>query len=160
MKANEYISKQEHKFLLIFAFTIFVFAFSVFSTELIEDYNRAIPETQFEFSNCGIFYSFPPAYLSSIFILFALLLTKRFLLSLLLTLSYILLIVYAIYVRFETFADSLFGELSFGFIEQMEIVVYYYDYVIFTLTLILLFWQISILLRMLIKTLQRKNELP
>ncbi len=160
MKANEHISIREHKFLLIIAFTIFVFAFSVFSTEVIADYNRAVSETKFEFSNCAISYSFPPAYLSSIFIFIALLLTKRFFLSVVLTLSYILLIVYAIRVRFETFADSRFGELSFGFTEQMESTVFYYDYIIFTFTLILLFWQISILLRMLIKTLQGKTELP
>jgi hypothetical protein len=160
MQANKYISKQEYKFLLIFAFTIFGFAFSISLAELIENYRQASYQTQFEFSNCAIQFSFPLAYLSSIFIITALFFTRKFLLSSFLTVSYILLIVYAIYFRFETFADSMFGELDFGFLEQMNQVVYYYDFIIFTFTFILLFWQISILLRILIKTLQRKNDLP
>lgn len=160
MRANEHISKLEHKLLLVIAFTVFAFGLLCFLGDVVADINRAVSSTQFEFSNCGIFYSFPLIYLSSAFIFVALLLTKRFLLSSLLTLSYILLIVYAIYVRFETFADNRFGELSFSFVEQMKIAVFYYDHIIFTLASILLFWQTSILLRMLIKTKHRTIELP
>jgi hypothetical protein len=54
----------------------------------------------------------------------------------------------------------MFGGLKFGLVEQIRFVAHNYDYLAFSFALILLFWQISILLRMLIKTLQRKTELP
>jgi hypothetical protein len=50
--------------------------------------------------------------------------------------------------------------MEIGFIKQIGFVADEYDYLAFSFALTLLFWQISILLRMLIKTLQRKTELP
>lgn len=160
MKTDEYISKQEHKFLLVIACLLFGFALLCSLGELLENYHQSVSQSQFEFSDCSIRFSFPFAYLLSVFIVVALFFTRRFLLSSLLTFSYILLGVCVVYFRFEAYAENPLGELNFEFLKQLDLVVFYYDYIIFTLAYVLLFWQSSILLRMLIKTLQRKNRLP
>lgn len=160
MRTSKEISKGEYKFLLVISLMLFGFTCFGILGEILENYHRSISQTQFEFSDCSIRFSFPFAYLLSICIVAALFFAKRFLLSSLLTFAYALLGVYIIYFRFETFAESRFGEMSFGFLEQLDFVVFHYDYINFTLTFILLFWQISILLRMLIKTLQRNDKLP
>lgn len=49
MKANKYISKTEHKLLLIVAFTSFVFVLSIFFLQEIKDYNDAISKEQNKF---------------------------------------------------------------------------------------------------------------
>lgn len=173
MRANKYISRAEHKLILIVALLVFIFPISILSFKFIQDYNHGIYEAQQElkyqangkiplrFAVDSINHSVPIAYLLSVFIFIALLKPKKFLLSSFLTFCFVILIIYGIYFRFEhIFAESMFGKLNSGFIEQMQIVVYDFDYTVFALAIILLFWQISILLRMLVKTTQRKLELP
>jgi hypothetical protein len=169
MKANNYISKKEHILLLIFAFTAFGFVLSVITPQVISIYNYSVSEEQRElksqaddkpnprFSGSQSPNIMPLFHFLSFFIFIALLKTKRFLLSSFLTIFYVFCIVYGLSLRFES---SMFGGLEISFIKQIRFVAHNYDYLAFSFALILLFWQISILLRMLIKTLQRKTELP
>ena len=95
------------------------------------------------------------------FIFLALLKTKRFLLSTFLTIFYAFVFVYGISAGY--YARRLGGE-------EFSPKVYFFDsvyrgadifeYVAALFISILLFWQISILLRMLIKTLQKERALP
>ncbi|MDQ3181037.1 MAG: hypothetical protein M3Q33_11010 [Acidobacteriota bacterium] len=48
MKANNYISKKEYKLLLIFAFILFILAFTNFVCDSIESYNKRVQEEQIE----------------------------------------------------------------------------------------------------------------
>ncbi len=169
MKANDYISKREHILLLIVAFTVFGFVLSVIIPQVISIYNYSVSEEQRELkkqadgkptprlSGSHSPDIMPLFHFLTFFIFIALFKTKRFLLSSFLTVFYVLLIIYGLSLRFE---NSMFGGLEFGLVKQIRFVAHNYDYLAFSFALILLFWQISILLRMLIKTLQRKTELP
>ncbi len=46
MKANNFISKKEHRLLLIIAFTAFLFVFSIFTLQVVKDYNYSVSEDQ------------------------------------------------------------------------------------------------------------------
>jgi len=174
MKANKYISKREHKFLLIVAFTAFVFALSIFSLQGIKDYNNAISKEQNElerlannepiisFSACGgMDYRVPFFHFLTFFILVALLKTKRFLLPSFLTVFYAIIFIYGLSARYD---GSRLGGEEFSpkvdFLDKVYRAATNFDYVAAFFISTLLFWQISILLRILIKTLQRKTELP
>lgn len=64
---------------------------------------------------------------------------------------------------FEVFLNvraNIENEYLFSISELIELIARPLDYLVFLLISALLFWQISILLRMLIKSLQRKPELP
>ncbi len=173
MKANKYISKREHKFLLIVAFTSFVFASSIFSLQGIKDYNDAISKEQnkleqlannepiLSFSACGgMDYRIPFLHFLTLFIFVALLKTKRFLLSSFLTFFYAVVFIYGLSARYN--GGRLGEEFSpkVDFLDQVHRAATDFDYLAALFISILHLWQISILLRMLIKTSQRKTALP
>ncbi len=174
MKANNYISKREYKSLLIVSFTAFVFALSIFSLQGIKDYNDAISKEQnklerlantepiISFAVCGgIDYRVPFLHFLTLFIFVALLKTKRFILSSFLTIFYAVVFIYGLSTRYD---GSRLGGEEFSpkvdFLDKVYRAATDFDYLAALFISILLFWQISILLRMLIKTLQRKTELP
>jgi hypothetical protein len=97
----------------------------------------------------------------TLFIFIAVRKTKRFLLSLFLTVFYAFLFIYGLSARYN--AGRLGGEEfspKVAFLDQVYRGADNIDCIAAVFISILLFWQISILLRMLIKTLQRITELP
>jgi hypothetical protein len=86
--------------------------------------------------------------------------TKRFLLPFFLTLLYASIFIYGLFVRatYSGFDSDSF--LDSSLIERINLVVLDFDILAAFFISILLFWQISILLRMLIKTLQKESVLP
>ncbi len=89
---------------------------------------------------------------------FSLCFAKRYLLSFLFTIASLTSFIYWFV---DTRKELVYDEL--GVIKGVNRIFYKagdFDLTVFFLVSILFFWQISILLRMLIKTLQRKNELP
>ncbi|HLM59383.1 MAG TPA: hypothetical protein VK308_01140 [Pyrinomonadaceae bacterium] len=174
MKANKYISKREHRIIIIVAFAAFVFAFSIFSIQTIKDYNNAILEEQHKlnrlanntqsisFTACGgMDYRVPFLHFLTLFIFLALYKTKRFLLPSFLTVFYAAVFIYGLSARYD--GARLGGEEfspKVDFLDKVCRAATDFDYLAALFISILLFWQISILLRILIKTLQRKTELP
>lgn len=170
MKTNKHISKKEFKGLLILGLLASVFAFSSLAFTSINAFNESVAEEQmrlgleangysvFEFYSFVRGSFFPLFCILSLFIFVALLKTKIFAVSSLLTLLNFSMFIYEIYLRRGIFFDESFA--NFGFIEKLFIIGNIFDYLTFLIVSILLFWQISILLRMLIKTSQRKNVLP
>lgn len=151
MKANNYISNKELRLIQVVAFIWVILVVSNFCSEVINTYNDAVSEQQKElatqagsnvirFSGCFPCCSMPGFHFVSIFIFIALIKPKRFITSLLLTFSYLSMEFYFIHKIYYCFGN--FDVLASVFI------------------LVLLFWQISILFRILIKSLQRKSELP
>ncbi|MBA4121053.1 MAG: hypothetical protein H0X72_01135 [Acidobacteria bacterium] len=169
MKANNLISKNEHKLLLIVSFIAFLFVLSIFTLQVIKDYNYSVSEKQQEiknqvsgkpsprFSSSAGGHTIPGLHFLTLFIFLALLKTKKFLLSSLLTVFYVFCIIYGLWLNISQFDEHI---TKVSFVEQLSLVANTFDYLGFFLASVLLFWQISILLRMLIKTLQRKIELP
>lgn len=162
MKANKYISKREHKSLMLFAFIVFIFVLLFISLSFIEEVTNqpnAMPNVKLSGDN-GLMI-FPLFRLITFFIFLAILKTKRFLLSFLLTIFYTFLFIYGLSARFK--GGQLGGE-EFSPKIDLHLEIYFaangYDYFAAFFISILLFWQISILLRMLIKTLQKENVLP
>ncbi len=162
MKANNYISKREHNLLTTFAFTVFVCLILFISLSLIEEVisqPNAMPKVKLSGDN-GLMI-FPPFHLITFFIFLAILKTKRFLLSFLLTIFYAFIFIYGLSARFK--GGQLGGE-EFSPKVDLHLEIYYaangYDYFAAFFISILLFWQISILLRMLIKTSQKESVLP
>ena len=173
MKANKYISKREHKFLLITAFMAFMFTLSVVSFQVVKSYTDTVVESQKErknqansektirFSNHGMNYNFPLFHFLTFFVFALLLITKRFLLSSFLTVCYAVLFIYGLSARYK--GARLGGEEfspKVDFLDQVYRAADSLDYIAAFFISILLFWQISILLRMLIKTLQKDEALP
>ncbi len=173
MKANNYISIREHKLLLIIAFIAFVFIASTFCWDIIKYYNYSISEEQqsLEYlanynrvggiSGSSPITVMPLLHFFTLFIFLALLKTKKFLLPLFLTVLYATVFIYGLSVRY--YAGLLGGEEfspKVDFLDRVYRSANGSDYLAAVFISILLFWQISILLRMLIKTLQRKTELP
>jgi len=177
MEANNHISKSEHKLLLIVAFMTFVFAFSNFTSQTIQNYNDSVSKQQEELKekankandeiSFGLyilgradlrpFYNLSLIFLS-LFIFLALKKSKIFLLSSLFTVCSFL-IFFAWFVDYNHAINSNETKPP-TVLERLLIIASIFDYIVFVCVSILLFWQISILLRMLIKTLQRKTELP
>ncbi len=173
MKANNYISKKEHRLLLIVAFLAFVFVASTFCWDIIRDYNYFVSKEQQSLEHLanynrvgGISGSsqitvMPLLHFLTLFIFLALLKTKKFLLPLFLTVFYATVFIYGLSASYY---ESLLGGEEFSpkvdFFTRVYRVADGSDYLAAFFISILLFWQISILLRMLIKTLQRKTELP
>ncbi len=171
MKANNYISKNEYRLLLIIAFISFVLAVSSFISFSIESYNEEVElhQTYSEIkANSGATFAvdagqdFRPLYrrwfiFLTLFIFLAVLNAKKFLVSFSFTLIPFLIFTYWI-VR--TNEDIKLNETYMSGTPHLLKIATHYDYFVFLFISILLFWQISILLRMLIKTLQRKTELP
>jgi hypothetical protein len=171
MKVNKYISKRENFLLLTFAFLFFGFIALTFANNSLHSYNPSVSE-QFEDSNSypsnqhRLSYpiethQIPGLHFFTLFIFIVLLKTKRFLLSTLLTIFYAIVFVYGLSVRFTSIhlgGDEFAPKVNF--LDQIYFEANGFDYSAAVLISILLFWQISILLRMLIKTLQRTPELP
>ena len=173
MMANKYISTTEHKSLLVVSFISLIFVLSTISFEIIEDYNYAVLERQREleyqangeqiprFSNDSIDNTFPGLHLLTLFIFLSLLTTKRFAIPSILTTFYAIVFVYNLY---EKYKFGFLGGEDFASKTDTFYRIYRmangYEYFAAFFISVLLFWQISILLRMLIKTLQRKPELP
>jgi hypothetical protein len=155
MKANKYISVGEHKSLLCVSFIAFVFVLLIFVSDFYNintDSSSIFPQTN---------YTLPGLHFFTLFIFLALLKTKRFLLSSLLTAFYAVVFIYALSLRYD--GARLGGEEfspKVDFLDKVYRAATDYDYIAAIFISILLFWQISILLRMLIKTLQKENVLP
>lgn len=172
MKVNNYVSKKEHRLLLIVAFTAFVYVVSAFTFEAVNGYNQYISEQQnvlknqadgkpnLRFSGTDGINQIPGLHILTLFIFAALLKTKRFLLPVILTVFYATGFIYSLFVRANYSGFDSPNFLQSSFFEQIYLVSNLFDFLAFFFILILLFWQISILLRMLIKTLQRKRVLP
>ncbi|MBA3334382.1 MAG: hypothetical protein H0T08_02105 [Acidobacteria bacterium] len=159
MKANNYISKTEHKLLLTVAFTAFIFVLTIITLQVVVSYNYSVSNNRFSGTNDTI--KIPLFHFLTLFIFIALLKTKRFLLPLFLTVFYAFVFIYGLSVRYN--AGRVGGEEfspKVAFLDQVYRGADNFDYIAAVFISILLFWQISILLRMLIKTLQRKTELP
>ncbi len=159
MKANNYISKIEHKLLLSIAFMAFIFVLTIITLQVVVSYNQSASNSGFSGTNDTI--TMPLFHFLTLFIFIALLKTKRFLLSLFLTVFYALVFICGLSVRFN--AGRVGGEEfspKVSFLNQVYRGADNFDYIAAVFISILLFWQISVLLRMLIKTLQKKTELP
>ena len=156
MKANDYISKRERKLLLIFAFATFVFVLSVFIYDAIRIDN--LSNSPFSGS---VVRTLPGLHFLTLFIFIALLKTKRFILSSFLTSFYAVVFIYGLSISYY---GRLLGGEEFspkvGFYQRLYRQANSFDYLAAFFISILLFWQISILLRMLIKTLQKEQTLP
>lgn len=157
MKPNKYISQKEHLMLLIFAFILFASFLSIFIWEADQVYSAP---PQFRFSGSGNISQTPQFHFFSLFIFIALLTTKRFLLSSFLTVFYAFIFIYGLFVRAEYSSFDSDTFLNSSFIERFYIVAHDFDFLAAFFISILLFWQISILLRMLIKTSQKESVLP
>ncbi len=158
---------------MIVAFVAFIFVASAFCYGIIEDYNYFVYDQQQRleslanynqeggFSGSGSTVAIPLLHFLTLFIFIALLKTKKFLLSSFLTIFYAVVFIYGLSASYN--ASQLGGEEfspKVAFLDQVYRGADNFDYFAAVFISILLFWQISILLRMLIKTLQRKNELP
>lgn len=103
----------------------------------------------------------PLLHFLTLFIFLTLLKTKKFLLPLFLTVFYVPVFIYGLSASYY---ESLLGGEEFSpkvdFFTRVYCAADGSDYLAALFISILLFWQISILLRVLIKTLQRKTELP
>jgi len=171
MKANNYISNKERRLIQIAAFILVIFVVLNFCFETINTYNYSVSERQKELAaQAGakvikISGSYPPPmpafHFASIFIFIALLRAKRFIASLLLTIFYLSIFVYGLVARFN--GGRLGGEEfspEFNFFHKIYYGARDFDILASVFILILVFWQIRILLRILIKSLQRKDALP
>ena len=174
MHIRENTLKREKRILSIIAFAGFLFVFTTFSFEHIADYNYAVSKEQnkleslsnnqqvLSFSACGgVDYRIAPFHFFTLFIFLSILKSRKFLLSSFLTLFYAVIFIYGLSAKFK--GARLGGEKfspHVDFLDQVFRAAGISDYIIAFFISGLLFWQISILLRMLIKTLQRKTELP
>jgi hypothetical protein len=172
MKTNNFISNKERLLLQIVALVWVLIVALCFSLETIRFYNYSVSGHQEELAaQAGINPkpkfsgspqpSIPGLHFIGIFVFIALLKPKRFIAPLLITFFYFSTFIYGLVVRFnsmrlggEDFSPefSLFHKIYYGAGDFGEIA--------FVFIAILLFWQISILLRMLVKKLQRNSELP
>jgi hypothetical protein len=173
MKANKYISEKEFKVMLFIAFLTSAFAFAGLTTISVKSYNDRVAEKQMELEaeandkaskiSFGI-YSFertrffPFFCFAALFIFITLLKTKRFFLSAFLTLFNFCIFVYELFLSRVFLLNT--QDSNFSFIERLLLIGNAFYYLTFLLVSILLFWQISILLRMLIKSFPGKIELP
>ena len=169
------ISKKEHKLLLAIAFAAFAFSIFSFVSYNVEaeikrsEYFRQQEENRIQ--NKPVFsgpYCYPdrhPQFLFSIVLLIGVTFlsfcfAKLYLFSFFFTIASISRFIYQF---FETGNEFLYDQL--GILSGINRIFHYAgefdpNIAVIFLLLILLFWQISILLRMLIKTSQRKNVLP
>ena len=163
MKTNKYISKTEHKLLLIVAFIAFIIFSAIFAGQVTEAYDNFFADrtSKIRFSGSGNQFQAPLFHLLTLFIFAAILKTKRFLLSSFLTVFYALVFIYGLSARYD---GGLLGGEEFSpkvdFLDKVYRAATDFDYLAALFISILLFWQISILLRMLIRTLQKESVLP
>ena len=164
--------------LLIFAFIVFALAFSNLTSRIIESYNNSVSEAQEELKekanyirnsevSFGIYSLYGtdprPFYnllinLLSLFTFLALCKTKKFILpSFFTALSFLIFLTW--FISFNRTINNNETQPP-NTLERLLILGAIFDYVVFFSVSILLFWQISILLRMLVKTLQKDEALP
>ena len=158
MNAIKHISKNEHKLLLIVAFASIIFVLSVITFDIIKAFTSYTSKSQFSGQTAN---TFPLFHFLTVLILVALVKTKRFLLPFISTVLYAFAFIYGLSARYK--GGRLGGEEfspKVDFHEQIFRAANEFDYIAAFFISILLFWQISILLRMLIKNSQRKNVLP
>ena len=156
MKANDYISNKELTLIQITAFILVVFVNLNFCKELAASAGAEVIKFSGSYQP-----STPGFHFASIFIFIALLRAKRFIAPLLLTISYLSVFVYGLVARFN--GGRLGGEEfspEFHFFHKIYYGARDFDILASVFIFILIFWQISILLRILIKSLQRKDALP
>ena len=175
MKATNYISKKEHKLLLIVAFAAMTFILSSFTLEMIGNYNYSVVEEQQKLEKLANGYptgSFPiyndyspiaGLHLLTVFIFAALIKPKRYLLPFFLTVFYADSLIYSLSYRFNT--KPLGGEgfsphVNVSFFKKIYLEANNFDYFAAFFILILLIWQISILFRIFNKTRQNKTVFP
>ena len=175
MKANNYISNKEHKLLLIVAFIALILALSSFVSFSIETYNKQVQAEQIELKEKanGEYISFGiygdwgdsrPLYRFSfifptLFTFLILRKTRLIIFSLFFTsIPFFIFIYWFFKINHAISTNETLSKLTV--LDRIFTIATTFDYVVFLFISILLFWQISILLRMLIKTLQRKTQLP
>jgi hypothetical protein len=173
MFVNNYISKKLHKLFLIIGFALFVSSiFSPFAYSIKDQIERdAYEQEQNENAAKGLPsfagpYCFPdkhPQFLSLNVLLAGLIFATLFFSKLFLfsTLFSGFLFTRYIYWFFDT--QRLLDSLELSHFEGLDQFFYkstIWDFITLSFLSILLFWQIWILLRMLIKTLQKENNLP
>lgn len=159
MKAINYILKEEHKLLLIMAFASIIFTLAVFIFDIINVINHHYSKNLLLSGQTPN--TFPLFHLATILIFVAIFKTKRFLLPFILTVLYAITFIYGLSARYK--GGRLGGEEfspKVDFHEQIFREANEFDYIAALFIFILLFWQISILLRMLIKKLNGKEILP
>ena len=156
--------------LLIVAFVAFLFVTSVIASQVINSYNHSVSERQQElrnqadgrpniqFSGSNGSHTMSLLHFLTLFIFIALLRAKKFLIPAFLTLFYAIVFIYGLSVRYY---GGLLGGEEFspkvGFLERLLREANTLDYLAGLFISILLIWQILILMRIFIKTLQRKN---
>lgn len=173
MKANNYISKTEHKLLLVVAFAALIFsivgsaAYAKKDFDERQEYYRIqaekIARNEPTFSGAYCFPDKHPQFLFKIILILgltfsSLCLVKSYLPSFLLT-----IVSFSMYVYWFFDTKRLLASNEWTNVQGLERIFYRagnFDFAVFSLVSILLFWQISILLRMLIKTLQKERALP
>lgn len=175
MKAKSIVSNTEHRILIFIAFAAFAFSIFSYVSYTVEaeiersEYFRQQEENRIQ--NKPVFsgpYCYPdrhPQFLFTIILLvgvtfLSFCLAKLYLFSFFFTIASIFRFIYQF---FETGNEFLYDQL--GILSGINRIFYYAgefnpDIAVIFLLSILLFWQISILLRMLIKIVLRKNVLP
>lgn len=171
MKANPYISIKEKRLLTIFASIIFSLTLINLGWIAIEDYNNSVKEEEerlariangtnykMDFKIYGFIrhdYKYEFRFFSLILLPF-IFRAKKFIFSTTFTFLSFTALFYEFYLCLKVFLVTSSMTLD-------EFITYFakpLDYLVFLLISLLLFWQISILLRILIQTMQRKPELP
>lgn len=153
MKANPYISVKEKRLLMILASIIF--ALNLINLGLIQIENLNHKGIDF-CAYCRLGYI--PIFRFFVLIAFPFVLwSRKFYLSTIFTSLSFLTFCYEVFLN--VWANIEYDYL-FSNIELLDEIARPLDYLVFLLISVLLFWQISILLRMLVKITQRKPELP
>lgn len=153
MNINSYISIKEQRLLIIFA--IIIFSLTIINLGLIGidnlkqtgiDFCAYCPKSYIPIFRFFVLFFFP-------FVLWS----RKFYLSIIFTSLSFLTFSYEVFLNFRANIENNF---LFSMSELFTEIARPLDYLVFLLISVLLFWQISILLRILIQTTQRKPELP
>jgi hypothetical protein len=173
VKSNPFITIIEHKLLSYAAMIAFIFSVASLVSQFIGAYNDGVQIEQSRLAHQAnsemffepfYFYGGYPQYLIFLILLLGLnylfiINARRFLFASLTTFfSFLFFVKWFIYTR-----EGLSEMEGVSHIKGLESFFFQagnFDLIVLLLVSILLFWQISILLRMLIKTVQRKYVLP
>jgi hypothetical protein len=174
VKSNRFITIIEHRLLSYAAMTAFIFSVAGLFSNIIDAYNNVVKLDQHRlarkaygeipfFEPCDFTGGYPQ-YLIFLILLLGLnylfiINAKKFLLASLTTLFSVL---FFLKWFFDT-RNELLALEGIPDIKGLDSFFYKagnFDLIVFLLVSVLFFWQISILLRILIKTLQRKQALP
>lgn len=159
MKSNSYISIKESPFLLITASLVFFLTVINLGSIIYTEFLSSLRSSGIDFSNCGVRrINLIPYFRFFALLIFPLLIwKKKAVFSILFTFLSFSGFTSEIY---RTFGYISLNEVKISFFELISYNITQIDFIVFSIISLLLFWQISILLRMLIKSLQRKPELP